>query len=130
MTITQILNFGKNTNTTIELNGARSYLKRTASCISGELYDKATNRFIKPKSISAKHLRFPELDRETQNRTFVGIEVRTRYSDQYYWFMTFDDVNDPDAYWFFDHAYNRNTGQSVKKRGKRVLNLISKIEQH
>ena len=130
MTISQILNFGKNTNTRIELNGACSYLKRTASCISGEIYDKETNRMIKPKSISAKHLRFPEMDRQTQDRTFVGIEVRTRYSDQYYWFMTFDDVNDPDAYWFFDHAYNRNTGQSVKKKGQRVYNLIDKIEQH
>ena len=130
MTINQILNYSNETSTPIEMNGARSYLKKTASCISGEFYNKETGRMIKPASISAKHLRFPNLDRETQELTYVGIEVKTRYSDQYYWFMTFDDVNDPDAYWFFDHAYNRNTGQSVKRKGKRVYNLISKIEQH
>ncbi len=123
MTISQILNFGKNTNTRIDLNGACSYLCATASCVSGDLLKR-------PASISKDHLRFPEFDRRTQDKTYVGVEVRTRYSDQYYWFMTFDDVNDPDAYWFFDHAYNRNTGQSVKKKGTRVYNLINKIEQH
>ena len=117
MTITQILNFAENTNTRIELNGAHSYISRAG-------------RFDKPASISKEHVRFPNLDRETQELTYVGIEVKTRYSDQYYWFMTFDDVNDPDAYWFFDHAYNRNTGQSVKKKGQRVYNLIDKIDQH
>lgn len=130
MTITQILNYTQETNTPFELQGAKSYLKKTASCISGEFYNKETGRMIKPASISAKHLRFPDLDRNTQNRTFVGIEVRTRYSEQYYWFMTFDDVNDPNAYWFFDHAYNRNNAQITKKPGKRVRKLVETIEKY
>ena len=85
---------------------------------------------IRPKSISKEHLRFPDQDRKTQTRSYVGVEVKTRYSDQYYWFMTFDDINDPNAYWFFDHRYNRNTGQTIKKRGRVVWNLIDKIEKH
>lgn len=118
MTINQILNYTQGTNTPFELQGAKSYIERHAL------------RINKPASISTKHLRYPNLDVVTQNISYVGIEVKTRYSEQYYWFMTFDDVNDPDAYWFFDHAYNRNNGQITKKKGARVYKLIEKIENH
>tara|TARA_B110000858_G_scaffold185934_1_gene228573 strand:+ start:637 stop:1032 length:396 start_codon:yes stop_codon:yes gene_type:complete len=130
MTITQILNYSNETNTPIELQGAKSYLKKTASCISGEIWNEETRRMIKPASISAKHLRFPDMDIETQDLTYVGIQVRTRYSEQYYWFKCFEDINDPDAYWFFDHTYNRNNGQITKAKGMRVYKLMEKIQEN
>lgn len=123
MTIQEILNYGKNTNTPIELNGACSYLGRTAFCISGDLKKR-------PASICKNHLRFPNQDIKTQRHSYVGIEVKTKYSEQYYWFKTYSDINDENAYWFFDHAYNRNNGISTYRKGKRVWNLIMKIEQH
>lgn len=113
MNLSQILNYAEKNNCQTEINFAHSFIDRQAM------------RYDKPKSISKEHIRC-EWDKKTQDESYVGIQIKTRWSTMYYWFICYHNEATQNTY-HFDHAYNQNTGQTIRGR-RRAFQLMDKIE--
>ena len=116
MTLSQILNYAKQNDFQTELNFSHSYI-----C-------PITRRYKKPESISIKHIQ-STLNRETQNWSYVGIQIKTRWSIQFYWFVCYD-LLDSD-FWHYEHTYNQNTGQTIRgwKKACKLMNKMQKLSK-
>lgn len=112
MQLSQILNYAEKNNCQTELNSAHSFI------------DRITMRYDKPKSISKEHVRCSS-DKKTQHESYVGIQIKTRWSTIYYWFICYHTNNDNEYH--FEHSYNQNTGQTIRGRQK-AYRLIDKIK--
>lgn len=116
MNLSQILNYAEKNNCQTETNFAHSYI-----C-------PITRRYEKPESISIKHIQ-SSVNRETQNWSYVGIQIKTRWSTQFYWFVNYD-LSDSD-FWHFEHIYNQNTGQTIRgwKKASQLMNKMQKLSK-